>query len=105
MCSKDRLGWYSRSTARSLLCGQPVRKEPMSDPMGTSDRPQWYRSVRYRIYCKNELIGAQILLMSEVSLVILVIILSCCKRGEHHTVSINDVLYLGAQYYEPVYSV
>lgn len=35
MCSKDRLGWYSRSTARSLLCGQPVRKEPMSDYGGT----------------------------------------------------------------------
>jgi hypothetical protein len=24
---------------------------------------------------------------------------------EHHTVSINDFLYLGAQYYEPVYVV
>jgi hypothetical protein len=75
MCSKDRLGWYSRSTARSLLCGQPVRKEPMSDPVGTSGQPRWYRSVRYRIYCKNELIGAQVPLISEVSPVRLVIIL------------------------------
>jgi hypothetical protein len=27
------------------------------------------------------------------------------QTGEHHTVSINDFLYLGAQYYEPVYVV
>jgi hypothetical protein len=37
MCSTDRLGWYSRSTPRSLLCGHPVKKEPMSDPGETSN--------------------------------------------------------------------